>query len=151
MLEHQQLILGQRLAWQQFHDARLQSRQPHRHIDHPSLPPGFLQDIGKQLAELPHAWAAEFVDRAGGIRWPSCRAFEGEGCKDCAGCAFQGKVKSPLNLSLPKPAAPAAQAALSPLAPHAGVVAGLDNGSKTGPKTAKSAPSRAAPATSGGE
>src|SRR5580658_6750141 len=47
--------------------------------------------------------------------------------------------------------APAAQAALSPLAPHAGVVAGLDKGSKTGPNTAKSAPSRAAPATSGGE
>src|SRR5271170_4717849 len=47
--------------------------------------------------------------------------------------------------------APAAHAALSPLAPHAGPTAGLDSGSKTGPKTAKSAPSRAAPATSGGE
>src|ERR1700735_1465453 len=44
--------------------------------------------------------------------------------------------------------APAAHAALRPLAPHAGPAKGLDNGSKTGPKTAKSAPSRAAPATS---
>ncbi len=47
--------------------------------------------------------------------------------------------------------APARQAALRPLAPHAGRSAGFDIGSKIGPNTAKSAPSRAAPETSGGE
>src|SRR5208282_2433673 len=47
--------------------------------------------------------------------------------------------------------APAPHAAPRPLGPHAVAPAGLDSGSKTGPKTAKSAPSRAAPATSGGE
>ncbi len=47
--------------------------------------------------------------------------------------------------------APALHAALRLLGPHAGTVAGFDSGSKTGPKTAKSAPSRAAAATSGGE
>ena len=72
MLQHQQLVAGQRLAWHQLHDARLQSRQPHRHIHHPPIPAGLLQDVGEQLAESPDARAAELVDRAGGIRSRQC-------------------------------------------------------------------------------
>ncbi len=70
LLQHQQLVAGQRLAGQQFHDARLQSRERHRHIDHPPLPAGLLQDVGEQFAELPDARSAQFIDRAGGVRPP---------------------------------------------------------------------------------
>lgn len=34
-----------------------------------------------------------------GIGWPSCTAFENEGCKLCATCVYKGKLKSPLNLA----------------------------------------------------
>ena len=34
-----------------------------------------------------------------GLGWPSCEAFENAGCKDCAGCPFKGKIRSPLNLA----------------------------------------------------
>ena len=31
--------------------------------------------------------------------WPSCTAFENEGCKLCKTCIFKGTIKSPLNLA----------------------------------------------------
>lgn len=34
-----------------------------------------------------------------GLGWPSCKAFENEGCKLCATCIHRGKIKSPLNLA----------------------------------------------------
>ena len=34
-----------------------------------------------------------------GLGWPSCSAFESAGCKECAGCPFKGKIRSPLNLA----------------------------------------------------
>ena len=34
-----------------------------------------------------------------GLGWPSCHAFENEGCKLCATCVFKGTIKSPLNLA----------------------------------------------------
>jgi hypothetical protein len=34
------------------------------------------------------------------VRWPSCRAFENNGCTQCATCPHRGKIKSPLNLGL---------------------------------------------------
>jgi hypothetical protein len=39
-----------------------------------------------------------------GIGWPGCTAFENEGCKLCAACANNGKIKSPLNLAVPQQA-----------------------------------------------
>jgi AAA domain len=42
------------------------------------------------------------ADRAArGIGWPSCTAFENEGCKSCKTCVFKGTIKSPLNLAVP--------------------------------------------------
>ena len=35
-----------------------------------------------------------------GFGWPSCDAFEGAGCKECATCPFKGKIRSPLNLAI---------------------------------------------------
>ena len=32
-----------------------------------------------------------------GLGWPSCNAFENEGCKQCAACAYRRKIKSPLS------------------------------------------------------
>jgi hypothetical protein len=40
-----------------------------------------------------------------GIGWPSCMAFENAGCKSCATCPHKGKIKSPLNLALPRTSA----------------------------------------------
>jgi hypothetical protein len=37
--------------------------------------------------------------RERGLGWPSCKAFEGAGCKLCATCAYRGKIKSPLYLA----------------------------------------------------
>jgi hypothetical protein len=34
------------------------------------------------------------------LGWPSCAAFESEGCKQCATCVHKGQIKSPLNLAL---------------------------------------------------
>lgn len=36
-----------------------------------------------------------------GLGWPSCKAFEQYGSKQCAGCQYKGKIKSPLNLAGP--------------------------------------------------
>ena len=33
--------------------------------------------------------------------WPSCKAFEDAGCKQCATCPLKGTIKSPLNLAQP--------------------------------------------------
>jgi hypothetical protein len=35
-----------------------------------------------------------------GIGWPSCTAFENEGCKLCKTCVVRGTIKSPLNLAV---------------------------------------------------
>ena len=40
---------------------------------------------------------AERAER--GLGWPSCEAFENAGSKECAGCPFRGKIRSPLNLA----------------------------------------------------
>lgn len=57
-----------------------------------------------------------------GLGWPSCSAFENEGCKQCRGCPFHGKIKSPLNLAerqQAQPAAPLPQPVeLAPLPPE---------------------------------
>lgn len=37
-------------------------------------------------------------ERAKGLGWPACKAFENEGCKLCKTCAYQSLGKSPLNL-----------------------------------------------------
>ena len=39
------------------------------------------------------------ADRERGIGWPSCQAFENDGCKLCATCIYKGKINSPLNLT----------------------------------------------------
>ena len=44
-----------------------------------------------------------------GFGWPSCTAFENEGCKLCETCVVKGTIKSPLNLAVP--VAPHAQSA----------------------------------------
>ena len=45
------------------------------------------------------------------IGWPSCKAFEDYGSKQCAGCPHRGKIKSPLHLTVPAaPITPPAQA-----------------------------------------
>lgn len=36
---------------------------------------------------------------AAGLGWPSCSAFANEGAKECAGCPFRNKIRSPLNLA----------------------------------------------------
>ena len=41
---------------------------------------------------------AERTER--GLGWPSCEAFENAGSKECAGCIFKGKIRSPLNLAI---------------------------------------------------
>ena len=33
------------------------------------------------------------------LGWPGCNAFENAGCKQCAACAYRGKIKSPLSLA----------------------------------------------------
>lgn len=38
-------------------------------------------------------------ERAKGLGWPSCKAFENEGCKLCKSCAYHGKLTSPLKLA----------------------------------------------------
>ena len=44
---------------------------------------------------------------ANGLGWPSCKAFEKDGCKQCATCKHFGKIKSPLNLAHPPQTPPA--------------------------------------------
>ena len=34
-----------------------------------------------------------------GLGWPSCKAFEQYGSKQCADCQYKGKIKSRLNLA----------------------------------------------------
>ena len=50
-----------------------------------------------------------------GLGWPSCSAFANEGAKECAGCPFKGRIRSPLNLAVrqqaPQPPPPAFNAA----------------------------------------
>jgi hypothetical protein len=41
-------------------------------------------------------------ERAKGLGWPSCEAFENMGCKLCAACSHKGKIRSPLNLAVPR-------------------------------------------------
>jgi hypothetical protein len=38
-------------------------------------------------------------EREGTLGWPSCVAFESEGCKSCKTCPYHGKLRSPLNLA----------------------------------------------------
>jgi hypothetical protein len=38
-------------------------------------------------------------DKAAGKGWPSCQAFEGQGCTACKTCPLKGTIKSPLNLA----------------------------------------------------
>lgn len=50
--------------------------------------------------ETDRMYARKVAERAErGLGWPSCEAFESAGCKECAGCPFKGKIKSPLNLA----------------------------------------------------
>jgi hypothetical protein len=43
--------------------------------------------------------AESAVTRSDGLRWPSCRAFEDQGCQECKGCPLKGTINSPLNLA----------------------------------------------------
>lgn len=60
--------------------------------------------LSKGYAAYDHGETDLMYDRkvtertAGGLGWPSCQAFEGEGAK-CKTCPFYGKLKSPLNLA----------------------------------------------------
>jgi|SRR5581483_8198127 len=45
-------------------------------------------------------WDRKLADKQRGVGWPSCQAFENEGCKSCATCPFKGKIRSPLNLAV---------------------------------------------------
>ena len=49
-----------------------------------------------------------------GLGWPSCQAFENEGCKLCKTCVFKGTIKSPLNLAAREQPAPALPLAPAP-------------------------------------
>jgi hypothetical protein len=40
------------------------------------------------------------------LGWPSCSTFEQYGSKQCGGCPYKGKIKSPLNLHLTPPPPP---------------------------------------------
>ena len=68
--------------------------------------------------ETEKMWERKLADKQGGLRWPSCEAFENMGCKLCGSCPHKGKIKSPLNLSVPKVprAAPAVTFATSSMA-----------------------------------
>jgi hypothetical protein len=62
-----------------------------------------------------------------GLGWPSCQAFEAQGCKLCATCSQRGKIKSPLNLagqSSDRP--PAHQSFVDPYSDFAGPAFPLD-------------------------
>ena len=41
----------------------------------------------------------KMADRAKGMGWPGCQAFENAGCKLCATCKHKGIIKSPLTLA----------------------------------------------------
>ena len=50
------------------------------------------------------------------LGWPSCRAFEGMGARECAACPHRGKIKSPLNLTVPAAPDPKVEAPKSSVA-----------------------------------
>lgn len=55
----------------------------------------------------PEETDAMFDRKAGeGLGWPSCQTFSRFGSKPCEKCPLRGKIKSPLNLCLPKPTSP---------------------------------------------
>lgn len=66
-----------------------------------------------QKSELDAMWARKMQDKADGKGWPSCFAFESQGCTACKTCPLKGTIKSPLNLAdriqvEPRPVVPAA-------------------------------------------
>lgn len=70
-------------------------------------------------------------DREGGLGWPGCKAFEGDGAK-CKTCPFYGKIRSPLNLA-ERVHPPNTVAQPAPIAPEdmnlpAGYTVNPDNG-----------------------
>lgn len=55
---------------------------------------------GYSRDETDRMYDRKLSDRAShGLGWPSCSAFENEGCKSCKGCAYYQKIRSPLNLA----------------------------------------------------
>ena len=79
--------------------------------------------FSKGYATYSHAETEKMYDRKlqdkadRGLGWPSCQAFENEGAKECGGCPFRGKIRSPLNLAervhTPAPVSPVIPAAAS--------------------------------------
>lgn len=53
----------------------------------------------KTEGELKDMWDRKLKNRAKGVGWPSCKAFENESCKSCASCLHKGRIKSRLELS----------------------------------------------------
>lgn len=52
------------------------------------------------IAETDAMFDRKLKDREDhGLGWPSCQAFENEGCKHCATCPRKGTIRSPLNLA----------------------------------------------------
>jgi hypothetical protein len=53
---------------------------------------------GYSIPECNAMFDRKVKDREGGLGWPSCHAFENDGCKLCTTCVYKGKINSPLNL-----------------------------------------------------
>jgi hypothetical protein len=85
----------------------------------------FAQEFSKGYSsydpdEVDRMFDRKTVDKAArDLGWPSCQAFENEGCKQCAGCNLKGTINSPLKLCNkidPDPPTPVAfQPAAAPL------------------------------------
>ena len=56
--------------------------------------PGYKEDETDAMFERKMA-----ERKAHNYGWPSCKAFEDAGCKNCATCPLKGTIKSPLNLA----------------------------------------------------
>ena len=69
------------------------------------------REVAHAMSDKHHTYSVEgcdamfdrkMNDRAKGMGWPSCTAFENAGCKSCALCPHKGKIRSPLNLGRPR-------------------------------------------------
>ena len=75
---------------------------------------------GYSPEETDRMFARKLAERdSNGLGWPGCHAFASEGSSQCAGCPFNGKIKSPLNLCT-KAATPAPKKIYNP--PPAGLM-----------------------------
>ncbi len=80
---------------------------------------------GYTPAETQEMFERKKGERARGLRWPGCGAFENEAPTACAACPHRGKIKSPLNLVTPP--TPAAETAfVDPYSDFAGPPFPLD-------------------------